>query len=81
MKASLGEGRGEVKGDAVEDFALDNAGGMTAKPCDEAGLAPVKEGEPKGVVALGICHGAGEPRRKKALRLGGDVAGGSVVSL
>ena len=80
VKARRGEGRGDVKGEAVEDFALARLEGKP-KPCDEAGLAPVSEGEARGVVALGICHGAGEALRLTAWRAGGDGTGGFLVSL
>lgn len=75
-KASRGDGRGEVKGEAVEDFALLKDCGT--KPGGARGLAP-KRGEDDIETAappLGICHGAGDGRRKTVWRMGGggDVA-------
>lgn len=61
-KARRGEGRGEVKGEAVEDLALVKAGAIP-KPGGRAGLAPVIVGEATGVTPRGICQGAGEGRR------------------
>jgi hypothetical protein len=63
-----------VNGEAVEDLALLKACGI--KPGGARGLTP-KRGEDDMEVAppLGICHGAGEGRRKMVWRKGGgDVA-------
>jgi hypothetical protein len=69
-KASRGEGRGEVKGEAVEDFARLNDCGT--KPGGASGLAPRRGDEDTGVVPpLGIGQGAGEGRRKTVCRKGG----------
>ncbi len=78
VKANRGDGRGDVKGDAVEDFWREKAAGVT-KLCVEAGLAPAREGDASGVEARGICHGAGEPRLIRwAFRAGGEAAAGGL---
>lgn len=60
-KARRGDGRGEVKGDAVDDFARLKAGGAMPKP----GGGFVVRGE------WLACHGAGDGRRMMVWRLGG----------
>ena len=67
-KASRGEWRGEVNGDAVEDFVLLKGGGT--KPGGARGLTP-RRGEETGVEPRGICHGAGDALRKTVCRIGG----------
>ena len=68
--ASRGEGRGEVKGDAVEDFARLNDWGIN--PGGARGLAPRRGEEETGVVPpREIGQGAGEARRKTVWRIGG----------
>ena len=71
-KASLGEGRGEVKGEAVEDFVLLKDCGT--KPGGASGLTPRRGEEEIGVAPRGICQGAGEGRRKTVCRIGGGEA-------
>ena len=68
-KASLGEGRGEVKGEAVEDLFLLKDDGT--KPGGASGLTPRRGEDEIGVAPRGICHGAGEGRRKTVCRIGG----------
>jgi hypothetical protein len=59
-KASLGEGRGDVKGDAVEEMARVKPGLPIPKP----GGGLISRGEwLTGVGARLTCHGAGEGRR------------------
>jgi hypothetical protein len=59
-KARRGDGRGEVKGDAVEDFARVKPGGAMPKP----GGGCIVLGEwLTGVGTRFACHGAGEGRR------------------
>jgi len=79
-KARRGEGRGDVKGEAVKDLALVKAGGAMPKPGGGAGLTPVIVGEAKGVPARGICQGAGEDRRMTVCRRGGGEVEGAVES-
>ena len=79
VKASRGEGRGEAKGEAVDERTRGNGAvvpPLPTKPCDETGLAPGRAGEAAGVMARGICHGAGEPRRSCEVLVGGDTGGG-----
>jgi hypothetical protein len=71
-KASLGEGRGEVKGDAVEDFVRLKDGGIN--PGGASGLTPRRGEEEFGVARRGIGQGAGEGRRKTVCRIGGGEA-------
>jgi hypothetical protein len=72
-KASLGDGRGEVNGDAVEDFVLLKFCGTN--PGGASGLTPSRGEEEIGVAPRGICQGAGDGRRKTVCRMGGgDVA-------
>src|ERR1700761_6679164 len=71
-KASRGEGRGEVNGDAVEDFVLLKDGGIN--PGGASGLTPRRGEEEIGVAPRGICQGAGEGRRKTVCRIGGGDA-------
>jgi len=61
-KASRGDGRGEVNGDAVDDFPLLNDGGMP----DEAREVTPSRGEDEAGDAAprGICHGAGDGLRR-----------------
>src|SRR4051794_22438600 len=69
--ASLGEGRGDVNGDAVEDlFLLKDCG---INPGGARGLTPSRGEDDNGVAAppRGICQGAGEGRRKTVCRNGG----------
>ena len=67
-----GDGRGEVKGDAVRDLgARGNPPRGTGKPDWATGLDPVCEGEESGVAERAICHGAGEERRMTVCRTGG----------
>jgi hypothetical protein len=68
-KASRGDGRGEVKGDAVDDFPLLNDGGMP----DEAREVTPSRGEDEAGDALprGICHGAGDGLLRTVWRKGG----------
>jgi len=72
--AKRGDGRGDVKGDAVDDMARLNDWGMN--PGGARGLTPSRGEEEIGVpLPLGICHGAGEGRRRTVWRMGGgDVA-------
>jgi hypothetical protein len=65
-KASLGEGRGDVKGEAVEDFVLVKACGMN--PGGASGLTPRRGEDEIGVAPRGICQGAGDGRRKTVCR-------------
>ena len=69
--ASLGEGRGDVKGEAVEDLFL--AKDCETNPGGARGLTPSRGEDDNGVAAppRGICHGAGEGRRKTVCRKGG----------
>jgi len=69
-KASRGEGRGDVKGEAADDFArLPSPGGK--KPGGAKGETPSLGEEDTGVLTRGICHGAGEGRRMVIWRMGG----------
>lgn len=68
--ASRGEGRGEVKGEAVEDLVLIKAGGATPKPGGGAGLDVTPGDEAEGVDERCSCHGAGEGRRTTVWRIG-----------
>lgn len=75
-KASLGEGRGEVKGEAVDDFALLKEDGIN--PGGARGLTPSRGEDETGVPELprGIGHGAGDAaRRKTVCRIGGGELG------
>lgn len=74
-KASLGDGRGEVKGDAARDFVRLNDGGTN--PGGARGLTPRRGEELTGVALFprGICHEAGEGLRKIWCRKGGGEAG------
>ena len=74
-KASLGEGRGEVKGEAVDDLALLKSRGIN--PGGARGLTPRRGDDDTGVPAppRGICHGAGDGRRRTVCRTGGGEAG------
>jgi hypothetical protein len=68
--ARRGDGRGDVKGEAVEDFALLKACGTN--PGGARGLAPRRGEDDIGVVPpRGIGQGAGEARRKTVWRIGG----------
>jgi len=58
-----------VKGDAVEDFALVRDCGIN--PGGASGLTPRRGEDDIGVAPRGICHGAGEGRRKTVCRKGG----------
>ena len=71
-KASRGEGRGDVKGEAVEDFVLLKDCGT--KPGGASGLTPRRGEEEIGVAPRGICHEAGEGLRKTVCRIGGGEA-------
>ena len=66
--ASRGEGRGEVKGDAMEDLARVKAGGAFPKLEAGAELTPVRGGDPRGVEVRDDCHGAGEHLRMTVCR-------------
>lgn len=74
-KASLGEGRGEVKGEAVEDLALLKSRGIN--PGGARGLTPSRGDDDTGVFESprGICHGAGEDLRMIVCRIGGGEPG------
>lgn len=65
-----GEGRGEVKGDAVDDFAREKPGGATPKP----GGGAMRGEELEGVGARATCQGAGDDRRMIVWRTGGGEA-------
>lgn len=68
--ANRGEGRGEVNGEAVEDFARLNDCGTY--PGGASGLAPSRGDDDTGVVPpRGIGQGAGEARRRTVCRMGG----------
>lgn len=65
-KARRGEGLGDVKGEAVEDFARVKAGGAIPKPRGGPALTPlVLRGDgAREVLARGICcQAAGSGRR------------------
>lgn len=70
-KFSLGDGRGEVKGELMPDglFRLKDAG---TKPGGTRGLTP-KRGEEfaEGPFDLGICHEAGDARLRTVWRING----------
>src|SRR5690242_17893323 len=70
-KAMRGDGRGEVKGEAVPvwDFARVKAGGAMPKP--GGGLTMRGEWLLTGVGARFCCQGAGDGRRMTVWRLGG----------
>lgn len=68
-KASLGEGRGDEKGEAAEDLDLVKDG---TKPGGASGLTP-RRGEPERGVAL-PRHEAGDGRRRMVWRMGGGEA-------
>lgn len=73
--ASLGEGRGDVNGDAVEDLArLKDCG---TKPGGARGLTPSRGEDDTGVAALALLmgQGAGEGRRSTVCRNGGGEVG------
>lgn len=59
-KARRGEGRGDVNGEAVEDFARVKAGGTMPKP---GGGLTVRGELFTGVGTRFACQGAGEGRR------------------
>jgi hypothetical protein len=59
-KASRGEGRGEVKGDAFDDLALEKPGGAMPKP---GGGCMVLGEWFTGVGTRLACQGAGDGRR------------------
>lgn len=69
-KARRGDGRGDVNGEAVEDFARVKAGGAMPKP---GGGLMVRGELLTGVGALLACQGAGEGRRITVWRLGGGL--------
>jgi hypothetical protein len=75
-RASLGEGRGEVNGETVEE-----SGGRANAPrelCTHEvlpGLVPRFEWGDNGVDDRAICHGAGDERRITVCRGGGDESG------
>jgi hypothetical protein len=72
-KASLGDGRGEVKGEAVDDFVLVKDCGIN--PGGASGLTPRRGEDEIGVAPRDICQGAGDGRRKTVCRKdGGEVA-------
>ena len=74
-KASLGEGRGDVNGEAVDDLALLKSRGIN--PGGARGLTPRRGEDDTGVPAppRGICHGAGDGRRRTVCRTGGGEVG------
>jgi len=75
-KASLGEGRGDVKGEAVDDIARVNDCGTN--PGGARGLTPRRGEDDTGVPLLprGIGHGAGDAaRRRTVCRIGGGELG------
>lgn len=59
-KANRGDGRGEVKGEAFDDFALEKPGGAIPNP---GGGCIVLGEEFTGVGARPTCQGAGDARR------------------
>ena len=68
-KASRGDGRGEVKGDAVDDFPLLKDGGM---PEETREVTPSRgEDEAGDEVPREICHGAGDGLLRTVCRKGG----------
>lgn len=77
-KASRGDGRGEVNGDAVDDFVRLKFCGMN--PGGASGLTPSRGEEDIGVEPRGICQGAGDALRKTVCRMGGGEVAVVVLS-
>lgn len=71
--ARRGEGRGEVKGEPWIDLVREKDCGIN--PWGARGLTPRRGDEDTGVPTRGICHGAGDGRRRFVCRIaGGELA-------
>lgn len=73
-KAKRGEGRGEPKGEAVEDLVRLKAGGAGPKPGGGCMVALTVRGEGAAErCAAAVCQGAGDGRLMTVVRMGGEV--------